>query len=261
MLGESQKPNVLHPQGDPCAPAHGEQFAVKEYKSLFSPVKLRSSIQGIYGNARSFGVGAALNDLGYRAVRKVLPLRILKGMTAVMADVDRRLLDTGGFAVRTGSPAELRAAAATPAWSTEMSPAFVERALARGDECVAIFDGDALVSSGWYARGPTPITDSLTLTFAPEWVYMYKGFTLESHRGKRLHGIGMTFALQHYTNAGARGLISYVEFNNLQSLRSVEKMGYRLFGDIYIATIGGRERFCSTPGCRRYGLRLVRTPA
>ncbi len=222
-------------------------------------VRTDGSVRGIYENARSFGVGAALRDLEYRAINKVLPLRILKGMTAVMADVDRRLFDTGGFTVRIASPAELRAAAPMRPWDVEMSPAFVERALARGDECVVIFDGDLLVSIGWYARGPTtPISDSLALAFDPAWTYMYKGFTLESHRGKRLHGIGMTFALRHYTNAGARGLISYVEFQNLRSLRSVEKMGYRLFGDIYVATIGGRERFWSTPGCRPYGFHLVR---
>jgi hypothetical protein len=185
-------------------------------------------------------------------------------MTAVVDDVDRTLFDTGGFTVRLGTPAELRAAAATPAWNVEMSPAFVEKALARGDECVAIFDpaatdGDALCSIGWYARRPpTPISESLALAFDPAWTYMYKGFTLKSHRGKRLHGIGMTWALKHYSDAGARGLISYVEFNNLSSLRSVEKMGYRLFGDVYIATVGGRERFWSTPGCRAYGFHLVR---
>jgi hypothetical protein len=264
MQGESLKPVVLPPQSDPYAPAGGKRFSIKDYRGLLGiclPWKLWGYVRGLYGNARSFGVGAALCDLGYRGIRRVLPVRILKGMTAVMDDVDHKLFDTGGFGVRFSSPAELRAAAATPAWGAEMPPAFVERALARGDECVGIFDGATMVSSGWYARGTTPISDSFALAFAPVWRYMYKGFTLKSHRGKRLHGIGMTYALRHYTDAGARGLISYVEFNNLRSLRSVEKMGYRVFGDIYIATIGGRKRFCSTPGCRPYEFHLVPTAA
>ena len=216
-------------------------------------------MKGIYDNARSFGVGAAVRDLEYRAINHILDVRILKGMTAVMEDVDRSLFDTGGFAVRIGGADELRAAAATPTWAEEMSPTFVEQALGRGDECAAIFDGDKLVSIGWYARRPTPISPSLSLAFDPAWTYMYKGFTLKSHRGKRLHGIGMTFALDHYTKAGARGLISYVEFNNLSSLRSVEKMGYRLFGDIYLAKLRGHELFWSTPGCRSYGFHLIRS--
>jgi hypothetical protein len=209
-------------------------------------------------NARSFGVGAAFRELEYRALNKVLPLRIFKGMTAVVDDVDRSLFDTGGFAVRIAGADELRAASAKPEWAKEMPRSFVDQALARGDECVGIFDGDALVSMGWYSRVPTTVSESFMLHFDPAWTYMYKGFTLNSHRGKRLHGIGMTFALAHYTKAGARGLISYVEFNNLQSLRSVERMGYRLFGDIYIAQIQGRERFWSTPGCRPYQFYLQR---
>ncbi|MCU1282484.1 MAG: Acetyltransferase family protein [bacterium] len=211
-------------------------------------------------NARSFGVKAAFRDLEYRALNKLVPLRIFKGMTAVVDDVDRTLFDTGGFAVRIAGGDELRAAAAQPEWATEMPRSFVDHALERRDECAGIFDGDKLVSIGWYSRVPTTISDSLVLHFDPAWTYMYKGFTLKSHRGKRLHGIGMTFALAHYTKAGARGLISYVEFNNLTSLRSVERMGYRLFGDIYVARIKERELFWSTPGCRSYQFRLQRNP-
>ncbi|MGZ3437911.1 MAG: GNAT family N-acetyltransferase [Polyangia bacterium] len=218
---------------------------------------IRGSVRGLVDNARSFGVGAAFRYLEYRALNKILPIRIFKGMTAVLEDVDRTLFDSGGFAVRIASGDELRAAAAEPEWAKEMPRAFVDQALARGDDCVGIFDGKKLVSIGWYSRTPTPISPSLTLHFDAAWTYMYKGFTLKSHRGKRLHGIGMTFALKHYTDHGARGLISYVEFDNLMSLRSVERMGYRLFGDIYIARIGGRERFFSTPGCRRYAFYLT----
>ena len=219
-------------------------------------MRILGSVRGLVDNARAFGIGAALRDLEYRALNKLVPIRIFKGMTVVLGDVDRTLFDHGGFAVRIASFDELRAAAAQPAWAEEMPLAFVDRAAARGDECVGIFDGDALVSIGWYSRTPTPLSGALVLHFDPAWTYMFKGFTLKSHRGKRLHGIGMTFALAHYTQAGARGLISYVEFNNLMSLRSVERMGYRVFGDIFVARIGGRERFLSTPGCRPYGFSL-----
>jgi hypothetical protein len=222
-------------------------------------VDLLGSVRGVVDNARSFGVSGALRDLEYRAINKIVPLRILKVMTAVLDDVDRTLFDTGGFAVRIAGADELRAAAATRDWSTEMPPAFLDRAFARGDECVGIFDGDKLVSVGWYARTPTPVTDSLVLHFDPAWTYMYKGFTIKSHRGKRLHGIGMTFALKHYSDEGARGLISYVEFNNLMSLRSIEKMGYRVFGDVYIVRWNGRELTWSTPGCRPYRFYVTHT--
>src|SRR5256885_4525514 len=61
---------------------------------------------------------------------------------------------------------------ALPIWAGEMSRAFVDQALAKGDECVGIFDGDMLTSIGWYARTPTPVTDSLSLRFDPSWTYI-----------------------------------------------------------------------------------------
>jgi hypothetical protein len=86
-------------------------------------------------------------------------------------------------------------------------------------------------------------------------MYMYKGYTLKSHRGKRLHGIGMCRALYAYTEQGYRGLISYVKSTNFESLRSTQRMGYRIFGDVYIAeTI--RPLSWATPGCAAYKFRV-----
>jgi hypothetical protein len=138
-------------------------------------VDLRGSVRGLVDNARTFGVGAAVRDLEYRALNKVLPLRIFKGMTAVLEDVDRSLFDAGGFVVRIARADELRAASAEPPWAEEMPLEFVDRALTRGDECVGIFDGGRLVSMGWYARRSTPVSPTLTLLFDPRWTYMYKG--------------------------------------------------------------------------------------
>src|SRR5438128_3428530 len=97
----------------------------------------------------------------------MLPIRILLGMTAMLDDVDRTLFDTGEFAVRVAAADELRAAAGDPGWAAEMPRSFVDRALARGDECAGIFDGKRLVSIGWYSRTPTPISSSLVLHFDP----------------------------------------------------------------------------------------------
>jgi hypothetical protein len=139
-----------------------------------------------------------------------------------------------------------------------MSVDFIDRALGRGDECFGIFDGQQLVSFGWYSNQPTQISDTLTLCFDRAWMYMYKGYTLRSHRGRRLHGIGMSLALHAYTQRGARGLISYVRSTNFQSLRSTERMGYEIFGEIYIAEPIGRALIWATPGCADYDFRVER---
>ena len=203
-------------------------------------------------------MNAALRDLEYRALNKVVPVRIFKGMTAVLENADAALFDSGAFALRIATHEELYAASAHPDWAEELPRSFLDVALAKGDECVGVFDGARLASIGWYARSSTAISKSLVIEFDPAWTYMYKGYSLPAYRGKRLHGIGMTFAIKHYTERGARGLISVVEFNNLKSLRSVERTGYRLFGDIYVVSLGGREVFWSSPGCRPYQFHVRR---
>jgi hypothetical protein len=140
----------------------------------------------------------------------------------------------------------------------EMSAAFVEQALARGDECFALLDGDTLAAYGWYSFRPTPIgLPEMLLHFSADYVYMYKGFTHPRYRGQRLHAIGMSMALRHYLARGYKGLVSYVESTNFDSLRSCQRMGYRVFGSVYLARLFGRHFSLSSPGCElfRFGVR------
>jgi hypothetical protein len=206
--------------------------------------------------AKQFGRRAAFHDLQSRVLNKLMPFQVLKGMTATADEIDKRLLDSGTFATRFCTRDELLAALTVAELAEEMSADFVETALAKGDECYGIFDGSQLVSMGWYSNHPTPLSDKLTLCFDRSWMYMYKGYTLHAYRGKRLHGVGMSKALCAYTKRGARGLISYVKSTNFQSLRSTERMGYRIFGDVYIAQPIGRSVTWATPGCAEYDFRV-----
>jgi RimJ/RimL family protein N-acetyltransferase len=219
-------------------------------------MKLSTAVRHVVDQTRAFGPAAALHDLQMRAVNRAVHFHILKGMTAVHPDIDPRLLDPGEFAARFATRDELLAAAARPEIAQEMSPAFVESALARGDDCFALFDGEALAAFGWYSAQPTPISDDLVLHFDPTWIYMYKGYTLPAYRGKRLHGVGMSMALADYAQRGARGLIAYVNSNNFQSLRSIRRMGYRVFGEVLVLRAFGRVLTWSTPGCRPYAFRV-----
>ena len=208
--------------------------------------------------AKSFGRRAAFHELQQRIVNRLVPFQVLKGMIATIDGIDRSLLDAGGLQTRFATRDELHAAVRVPDVAEEMSASFVDEALAKGDECFGIFDGSDLVSFGWYSNQPTELSDLLTLCFDRAWMYMYKGFTRKSHRGKRLHGIGMSLALAAYTKRGARGLISYVKSTNFQSLRSTERMGYEIFGEIYIAQAMGRPITWATPGCAAYDFHVER---
>jgi hypothetical protein len=208
--------------------------------------------------AKSFGRRAAFHELQHRIVNRLVPFQVLKGMTATAAGIDPTLLDAGDLQTRFVTRDELLAAASVAEVAEEMSAEFIDQAIGRGDECFGIFDGQDLVSFGWYSNQSTQISDSLTLCFDRAWMYMYKGYTLRAYRGKRLHGIGMSQALYAYTKRGSRGLISYVRSTNFQSLRSTERMGYQIFGEIYIAEAVGRPLTWATPGCAHYDFRVER---
>ncbi len=219
-------------------------------------MRIAHAIRHVAENARAFGPQAALIDLEHRAVNKLVPFQILRGMTVEVGDVSRDMFDAGDCQTRFATRDELLAAAADDEVKAEMTPAFIEAALARGDECYGVFDGDCLVSFGWYSSQPTEVSPTLVLHFDPRWRYMYKGYTRVSHRGKRLHGIGMSLALRAYAERGFSGLISYVASNNFRSLRSTERMGYRGFGDVYVARWLGRDLSWASPGCANYGFRV-----
>ena len=139
---------------------------------------------------------------------------------------------------------------------TELSGQFVQNALHKGDKCYGFTRDRALKAYGWYASNPTRISPELRLHFSRAYIYMYKGFTHEMHRGKRLYPAGMSRALRHYRAAGYKGMLLYVDANNLDSLRSCARMGFRIFGSIYVAKLFGRYFIFESPGCAPFGFRL-----
>ena len=217
-------------------------------------------VRRVRENVLKYGRRAALHDLECRIVNRVTHLEILKGMVVELPDVrDPELFDAPGFEARFVDEADLERYA--HAGTHDFTLQFVDEALGRGDRCYALFDGDVLASYGWYSLLPTPIDEHFVLHFDPTYTYMYKGYTIPAYRGKRLHAVGMCRALQAFTEEGKRGLISYVLSTNFASLRSTERMGYRIFGDIYLVRARGHSLAFATRGCRPYGFRAETTTA
>lgn len=191
-----------------------------------------------------------------KALDSLFALKVLRGVHVERPDASFLNVPeafTAGFL----DAEQLRSYAGDP--DTELSDRFLDAALARGDECYALREGEQLAAYGWYSFGSTPIgLPGLLLNFSPDYVYMYKGFTDTRYRGKRLHAIGMTRALEHYLSRGRKGLVSYVEATNLDSLKSCFRMGYSVFGSIYILRVFGRYYAVSSPGCKRFDFRLDR---
>lgn len=132
----------------------------------------------------------------------------------------------------------------------EMNEDFLNEAIKKQDLCYAICKDGRIVSYGWYSRTPTKMKDGLYFHFDNQYVYMYKGMTKPEFRGERLHAAGMTAAMKSPQLRNTRGMVSYVERQNLASLRSVYRMGSRRTGSIYSLGIFDNYYNYSTPGCK-----------
>ena len=206
----------------------------------------------IRDRVNKYGVSATLHDLQCRLVNQLVQFHILRGMTVRVQDVrDRSLFEARGFEARFVGEEELWKYARERAH--EITAEFLGSALARGDRCYALFDGETLAAYGWYSDLRTPLDEHFVLHFGSGWTYMYKGYTMAAYRGKRLHAVGMCGALRALTDEGRKGLISCVASNNFASLHSVTRMGYRIFGDVYLLRAAGRSFSYATRGCHPYG--------
>jgi hypothetical protein len=208
---------------------------------------------GLRKDVKNFGVSRALYGLTFRAVNRAVDLKVLTCVVVREPDPEFAKHDPR-FACSFLSADRLRALSSDP--PNQLEPAFLEDALAKGDECFGILDGETLASYGWYSNRPTDIDGEVRLSFSARYVYMYKGFTRPSHRGQRLHAIGMTLALAAYRERGFDGLVSYVDSTNHSSLKSCYRMGYQPFGHVVLLRAFGRPRIYNDAGCRRYDLRV-----
>jgi hypothetical protein len=209
----------------------------------------------VFAAARRYGARRTIYRAALRAVNAFVLVKILRGVCVETVDpaflrypqqLTATFLTDGMIRRLAGNP------------EIGMSPEFVEEALAKGDACYGILSGDALVSYGWYSTRPTRIDPSeLTLEFDEEYIYMYKGYTHPDFRGQRLHAIGMTLALDHYKSKGFKGIVSYIEADNFDSIKSAFRMGYRIFGSVYIVSVFGAIFSRATPGCKKYRFRVV----
>jgi len=217
-------------------------------------------VRALQRTALAFGLDAAVYDLLCRASHKLTGLLILKGITLSESTLDREFLEKEqpgyrwGFLERDDLLKSMHQGA-----GEDMDAAFIDEAFSRGDRCYGVFVGDTLASYGWYSARETKINDDLLVRFDPAYMYRYKGYTLPVYRGQRLHGVGIARSLSIVLAEGRKGLVSYVRANNFASLRSCYRVGYKDFGEIVIARVGGRYWIHAAEGCKDHGFRVELT--
>jgi len=206
--------------------------------------------------ARRYGWLACIVTLMCDCLNQIMYFKVLKGMTLTTESVDKRYLDphpkypgdiVAGGAIRSLISRE-----------SQITDEFIQGALARRDWASVLRDGELVASSGWYSKESVPIDEYFSIRFSDQYTYMYKGFTSPDHRGEYLHAYGMAQALVKVADDGKRGLISYVEVDNLASLRSCVRLGYKIFSSCILLRVFGKSYVMRSPACRHFDFGVIK---
>lgn len=135
----------------------------------------------------------------------------------------------------------------------QLNQELLNYALQNGDSCYGIRQGQELANYGWYSTRPTGVTSEFKIHFPDTFVYMHHGYTNPEFRGQRLHAYGMGHAVRHFTENQYQGLISIVGGENIASLKSTDRLGYRIVGKIYLFACMNRFFVFHDKGTRRMG--------
>jgi len=200
--------------------------------------------------ARHYGLLASLVFLACACMKRMVYFKVLKGMTLTLDTIDIRCLQP--HQKYSGEIVAGDAIRSLISHGSDVSPDFVECAIGRNDWACVFWDGQHLVSSGWYSNQSVPIDEYFSICFSKDYTYMYKGFTHSDYRGEKLHAYGMASALSAVVRGGKNGLISYVEIDNFASLKSCDRLGYKIFGTCIVLRILGKSFVMTTPGCKRF---------
>jgi hypothetical protein len=136
--------------------------------------------------------------------------------------------------------------------------AFAADALARGDRCFGIFNGQRLLWYCWYARGPAPVFDGMNAAVDFPFLYVYNAHTDDGYRARRLHSLGSQASGRFFAREGYRAFTAYIEATNLPPLIASRRMGERFVGFAIVRRTARSVRWFATPGCKRAGFRLTR---
>jgi hypothetical protein len=123
-----------------------------------------------------------------------------------------------------------------------MDPLLADRVRDGRDLCFAALDGERLAAFGCYmleANGPEQAAGA-AMSYPPDVAYMAYGFTHPDYRGARLHAHIMAMPLRELSKRGVSKLVSLVNWTNVASLKSCERLGWINLGKM--VTIGGSSR-------------------
>jgi len=159
-----------------------------------------------------------------------------------------------GVSLRILDRATLLAASKDP--ELQMSRAFVESALARGDVAFGAFDGTSLVAYDWRTLSAAPDWGGLWIKVDRPYRYAYKGFVRPKYRGRRINTAVAFFSDAYFLERGYTHGIYYVDVSNIPSLQASKYKGDKAVGFAGYVKWFGRYFTFRTPAVRKTGFEL-----
>jgi GNAT superfamily N-acetyltransferase len=132
------------------------------------------------------------------------------------------------------------------------------RRLEQGDASIAAWQGDEIVSAGWYSFGTAWVDDiGRGLRRAPGEVFGYDLYTAESHRGLGVASQRGRWAADYLKAAGYRTVVAGISPQNLPVQGPTRKLGYDTLGRAGFLRLGPLRRDFVRPegAARRWGRR------
>jgi hypothetical protein len=161
-----------------------------------------------------------------------------------------------GFSIRVASRAELdRAAAELP---RQLNREFIDAAMARGDLCFGVFEGERMMAWVWRSFSTAPHADGLWVRVDWPNCYSYKSYTRPDLRGRRLIGRLTLYADQVCREKGCEHSVGFIETHNYASIRANERLGSRRVGYAGYVRLFGRSYPFRTPGAVPHTFRFYR---
>lgn len=153
------------------------------------------------------------------------------------------------LAIRELDDTDLPALLGFPARGAPMTAAHITDAFARGDRCVGILRGNALLACSFASVGDT-YTRIIARALAPTEAYIHNTYVVPEERGKGLAVVLNLFQLETLARDGHPVVYSIVAAANAPALRAKEKIGARR--ELLGLHLNLRERMVRSVVLRRF---------